>query len=274
MIRVEWPTALVTGASRGIGRGIVLKLAECGVRRIAVNYLENAAAAGDTARELRARGAEAVLLQGDVGDPGQLARLFAEVERLWGELGIFVHNARPAASVFYQPPQEVTAAALRAAFDTQALAMTLGCQASAKLMPKGGRIVGITYAQGGRTGSWQPWIAMGGAKAFLESTVRYFAVALARQGITVNCVSPGPTDDSVLSGLPAPVFQAIKEWSESGWTPMRRMGTPADMGNAVALLCTAEAGWITGQTLHADGGASVMNSELPLPIQGLGPSGG
>ena len=97
--------------------------------------------------------------------------------------------------------------------------------------------------------------------------MRYFAVALAPRGITVNAISPGGTEDSVLSGLPAEVFQAIQAWHESGWTPMRRLGTPADIGNAVMLLCMDEASFITGQTLYVDGGASLMDPVFPLDIQ-------
>jgi NAD(P)-dependent dehydrogenase (short-subunit alcohol dehydrogenase family) len=134
-------------------------------------------------------------------------------------------------------------------------------------MGAGGRIVAATYAPGGQTGTWQPWIAMGAAKAAMESVVRYFAVALAPRGITVNAVSPGLTDDSVLNGLPDAVVQTARQWHGSGWTPMGRMGTPADIGNVVALLCTPEAGWITGQVIHADGGASVVDTHLPLEIQ-------
>lgn len=269
MIRLEASTALVTGASRGIGRGIVLKLAECGVRKIAINYLENEAAARDTARQLEERGAEPLLLPGDIGKSAEIRRLFAEVRKQWGELGIFVHSARPSPALFYQPPGDITEAGLRAAFETQALAMTLSCQECAELMGAGGRILGITYATGARTGSWQPWIAMGGAKAFMESTVRYFAIALAKRGITVNCVSPGVTDDSVFNTLPEPVYRAVKEWSESGWSPAGRMGTPDDAANVVALLCTPEASWVTGQTIYADGGGSLMNADFSLPIQGL-----
>ena len=101
----------------------------------------------------------------------------------------------------------------------------------------------------------------------LESLVRYFAVALGPRGITVNVISPGATDDSVVSRLPTEVFQAIRAWHESGWTPMRRVGTPADIGNGVMLLCMDEAGFITGQTIHVDGGASVMDPVFPLDIQ-------
>jgi NAD(P)-dependent dehydrogenase (short-subunit alcohol dehydrogenase family) len=108
---------------------------------------------------------------------------------------------------------------------------------------------------------------MGAAKAALEVLCRYFAVALAPRQITVNAVSPGWTDDSVLNTLPQPVQDTIKNWQQAGWTPMRRLGLPSDIGNAVMLLCSAEANWITGQVLDVDGGASLMNAHLPLEIQ-------
>ena len=108
---------------------------------------------------------------------------------------------------------------------------------------------------------------MGAAKSALEVLCRYFAVALAPRGITVNAISPGWIDDSVLNTLPAAVQQMIREHQENGWTPMRRLGTPADIGNAVALFCSKEAGWITGQVVAADGGASLMSPALPLAIQ-------
>jgi NAD(P)-dependent dehydrogenase (short-subunit alcohol dehydrogenase family) len=73
----------------------------------------------------------------------------------------------------------------------------------------------------------------------------------------------------VLSGLPPEVFKLIKDWHQSGWTPMRRLGTPADIGNAVVLMCTEQAGFITGQTLHVDGGGSAMLPDFPLGIQGI-----
>lgn len=71
----------------------------------------------------------------------------------------------------------------------------------------------------------------------------------------------------MLSGLPEEVFKSIKDWQESGWTPMGRLGTPADIGNAVMLLCMEEANFITGQMIHVDGGASIMDTVFPLDIQ-------
>src|SRR5207247_2580961 len=92
-------------------------------------------------------------------------------------------------------------------------------------------------------------------------------VALAKRGITVNAISPGWIEDSVLNTLPDAVQDMVRDWHKGGWTPMGRLGTPADIGNAVALLCSEEAGWITGQVIAVDGGSSLMDPGLPLEIQ-------
>jgi NAD(P)-dependent dehydrogenase (short-subunit alcohol dehydrogenase family) len=83
----------------------------------------------------------------------------------------------------------------------------------------------------------------------------------------VNAVSPGWTEDSVLNSLPDPVQTAVRDWHKRGWTPTKRLGTPADIGNVVGLLCREEGGWITGQLIAADGGSSLMNSEVPPELQ-------
>jgi enoyl-[acyl-carrier protein] reductase III len=153
------------------------------------------------------------------------------------------------------------------AMNSQAKAFLVGVREAVPLMKEGGRIIAITYAPGGRTGSWQPWVAMGSAKVAMESLCRYFAVALATRGITVNSISPGWIEDSVLNTLPPQAQQMIHEWHTSGWTPMKHIGRPADIGNAVALLCSEEASWITGQLLTVDGGSSLMDPGLPLALQ-------
>lgn len=271
MIQLKWKTALVTGSSRGIGRGIAHKLVDAGIGRIAVNYVGNDSAANETARKLQEKGAEVLLAKADCTDLDQVRSMFDKVRSDFGSLDVLVHNARPNPGVepWFTSALEMSPAGLDAAYRSQIHAMVVGCQACVPLMPQGGRIIGITHAPGGKTGSWQPWAAMGPAKAALEATIRYFAVSLATRGITVNAVSPGVIDDSVINGLPPEAYHAIKDWSESGWSPMKRMGTPADIGNAVALLCAQEASFITGQTLYVDGGASVMFPEMPLPVQGL-----
>ena len=267
MITVKGETALVTGSSRGIGRGIALKLAESGIKRIGVHYLKNKAAAEETVGKLRERGAEALLLQADVSKVDDIVTMFAQVQASFGTLDIFVNNARPDIEHFYQPVLDIPLENWQIAFDSQARALLVGGREAVKLMPDGGRIIAITYAPGGRTGSWQPWVAMGSAKAAMESLCRYFAYTLGRRGITVNAVSPGATDDSVFNTLPPEVLRMIKTWAESGWVPMRRLTTPADVGNVVVLLCSEEAGFVTGQIIHADGGASVALSDFPLELQ-------
>lgn len=193
--------------------------------------------------------------------------MFSRVRETLGTLDIFVANARPELARFYQKPMEITLEAWDHALDSQAKAFLVGAREAVALMGEGGRIIAITYAPGAQKGTWQPWIAMGSAKAALESLVRYFAVTLAPRGITVNSVSPGLTDDSVLNGLPQEVIDTARSWHAQGWTPMGRLGTPADIGNVVALLCSPDAGWITGQLVFADGGASLVDTLMPLEIQ-------
>jgi NAD(P)-dependent dehydrogenase (short-subunit alcohol dehydrogenase family) len=258
--------ALVTGASRGIGRGIALKLAENGVN-VAVHYYRNEAAAKDTLEEVRRRGSNGFLVQADICHPEQITRMFQAVKTQFGKLDIFVSNARPEASEFFYPPMDITLQQWDAAFDSQAKAFLIASREASALMAAGGRIVAITYAQGSRTGSLQPWVGMGSAKAAMESLVRYLAVALAKRGITVNAISPGWTEDSVLNSLPEQVQDLIRNWHKRGWTPMGRLGTPEDIGNVVALFCSEQAGWITGQIIYADGGASLMSPEVPPEIQ-------
>jgi enoyl-[acyl-carrier protein] reductase III len=258
--------ALVTGGSRGIGRGIALKLAECGAQ-VAVHYYVNEAAAKETLERVRKHGADGFLVQADVSRPDDVRRMFAEVRQRFGTLDAFVANARPELAKFYQTPMEISLEAWDHALDSQAKAFLVGAREAAGFMGAGGRIVALTYAPGAQKGTWQPWVAMGSAKAALESLVRYLAVTLAPRGITVNSVSPGLTDDSVLNGLPQPVVDTARAWHASGWTPMGRMGTSADIGNVVALLCSPDAGWITGQVIYADGGASLVDTLMPLEIQ-------
>src|SRR6266568_1685512 len=258
--------ALVTGGSRGIGRGIALTLADHGVH-VAINYLRDETSAKATLEQVRSRGADGFIVQADISRPAQIESLFRRVRDEFGGLDVLVASARPDLGAFYEPPLSIALDKWDTAMDSQAKAFLLAVREASAFMPDGGRVIALTYAPGGRYGSWQSWVGMGAAKSALEALCRYFAVALAPRGITVNALSPGFIEDSVLNALPPPVQQMIREHHQSGWTPMRRLGTPADVGNAVALLCSKEAGFITGQVIAVDGGASLMDSSLPLPIQ-------
>ena len=263
---LEGKHALITGSSRGIGRGIALALAESGVA-IAVHYFQNERAAKETLDQVREHGSDGFPVQADVTRPEQITEMFRRVKTEFGKVDIFVSNARPEASTFFQPPLDITLEQWDTAFDSQATAFLVGVREALPLMSDGGRIFAITYAQGSRTGGPQPWVGMGSAKAALESLVRYFAVTVAKRGITVNAISPGWTEDRVLNTLPEQVQQLIRNWHTRGWTPMLRLGTPADVGDVVALFCSEKARWITGQVIYADGGASLMNPEVPPEIQ-------
>ena len=263
----EWKNALVTGSSRGIGRGIALELARRGAR-VGVHYFQNRAAAEGTLAEIKKLGSDGFLVQADICRLDQVKSMFEQVKKEFGTLDIFVANARTEAPTFYQPPMEIQPEAWQTAMDSQAKAFLVSAREASAMMSEGGRIVAISFAPGGRFGSWQPWVAMGAAKAAMEVLVRYFAVALAPRGITVNTISPGWVQDSVLNSLPQVFQDKLREWQEQGWTPMGRLGTPQDIGNAVALICSPEASWITGQLIDVDGGASLMDAHLPLEFQG------
>jgi len=174
--------ALVTGSSRGIGRGIALKLAKEGAH-VAVHYYRNRASAQATLEKIQEFGSKGFVVQADVCRPAEIRRIFEQVRSEFGSLDIFVSNARTEAATFYQAPMEITLGKWDTALDSQAKAFLVAVREAEPLMTKGARIVAITFAPGGRFGSWQPWVAMGAAKAAMEVLVRYFAVALASRGI-------------------------------------------------------------------------------------------
>ena len=263
---LEGKHALITGSSRGIGRGIALKLAKLGAK-VAVHYYQNEAAAQETLAQVRANGSDGFIVQADVTQPDAIQHMFNAVRAEFGKLDILVNNARPELSAFFYPTMEITLDQWDAAVDSQAKAFLLAGRAAAAMMPDGGRILAITYGTGSRTGGLQPWVAMGAGKAAMESLVRYLAVALAKRAITVNAISPSWIDDSVFKTLPEAAQDLLQSWHRAGWTPMGRIGTPADIGNVAGLLCSDDAGWITGQVIYADGGASLTNSEVATEIQ-------
>src|SRR2546426_7826297 len=159
--------ALVTGGSRGIGRGIVLKLAQSGAK-VAVHYYQKEDQAKATLEKLRAAGTDGFLVQADVCKPEEIRRMFAHVKSEFGALDIFVNNARPEVPTFYDGPMTISLDMFDFAMDSQAKAFLVAVREALPMMRDGGRIIAMTYAPGGRFGSWQPWVAMGAAKAALE----------------------------------------------------------------------------------------------------------
>src|SRR6266550_321632 len=269
-MHIPFNTALITGSSRGIGRGIAVKLAKEGVKKIAVHYRTRKAEGETTVAQVRSAGAVGVLVQGDVSDAAGAEKVVKEAAEKLGGCDIFIHSVIPPMEEIYEHAlsTEVPLAKWQLAFDSQARAFFVCARTAATYMSGGGRILALTYTPGGRTGGWQPWVGMGSAKAAVDSMSRYFAVALGRHGITVNTISPGFSDETtVLGQTPQAVQDAVKDWAESGWTPMRRRCTPADVADVCALLCSDEARFVTGQAVSVDGGSSLMNPDLPLSLQ-------
>jgi enoyl-[acyl-carrier protein] reductase III len=258
--------ALVTGGSRGIGRGIALRLAERGAT-VAVNYQKDEAAARDTVARICACGGDGFVVQADVSQPSELASMATLVRERFGALDIFVNNALGDLLGFMSPPLSVSLEQWDAAYHSQSRAFLVGMREVAPLLRERGRVIAVSYWPGSHLGGFLPYFAMGTNKAALEAMCRYYAVALAPRGITVNALCAGITDDSIVNRLPPAACEAMLTRLREGWNPMGRPGTPADIGGAVAALCAPDAGWITGQTIVADGGAMLMNPEVPLDFQ-------
>ena len=258
--------ALVTGSSRGIGRGVALKLAERGAN-VAVNYINNEDAAKQTLAEIRKRGADGFIIKADVSKPEDVSELFKATHKNFGGLDILVSNAIGKFVEKLIPPLQTTLDQFTEAFREHSGAYLNCIQQAAGIMNDGGRVIAISYWPGSHGGGFLPYFSTGSNKASMEAMTRYFAVALAPRNITVNTLCPGITEDSVFNALPAGAQDAIRDWAKQGWNPRKRMGTTEEVGGAVAMLCSDDAGWITGQTIAADGGVSLMCTEVPVFFQ-------
>lgn len=234
--------AVVTGGSRGIGRAVVERLAGDGAT-VVFSYVADEGAARQVER---ACGGRAVAVRADAADPAQVERLFEEAGKVFGgPLTALVSNAgvmdhTPVDAVTPEAFERVMAVNVRGAF--------LAVRAAAARMADGGRIVTISS-----TGT--AWPSPGeslyaASKAAVEQLTRVASRELGRRGITVNAVSPGPTDTDLLRADVPPEGMA----GVAHMTALGRIGTPADIASVVALLLSPDAAWLTGQNLRADGG--------------------
>jgi enoyl-[acyl-carrier protein] reductase III len=241
--------ALITGASRGIGRAMALKFASWGAH-VVINYQQDEAAAREVAEQILAMGRKAVLAKASVREVKAIERLFEEVKAQFGVLDIFVSNAATGA---LQPAVELSKEAWKLTLETNARAFFLGAKLAQPLMTRGGTVIALSSLGSHR---YIPgYTVVGASKAALESLVRSFAVEFAPFGIRVNCVSGGLVDTDALRHFPA-FEQMVKTVEER--TPLGRIGHPEDLADVAALLCTDEARWITGQIVIADGGYSLI----------------
>jgi enoyl-[acyl-carrier protein] reductase III len=245
----ENKVALVTGGSRGIGRAISLKLASWGADLI-INYQQSDADAKGVAEAALAMGRKAIAVKASVREVKALERLFEEVRSQFGVIDIYVSNAATGA---LQPAVELSKEAWKLTLETNARAFFLGSKLALPLMTRGGSIVSISSLGSHR---YIPgYAAVGASKAALESLTRTFAVEYASHGIRVNCVSGGLVDTDAIRHFPQ--YEEMMNVTKAR-TPLGRIGHPEDIADVVALLCTEEARWITGQVVVADGGFSLL----------------
>jgi enoyl-[acyl-carrier protein] reductase III len=238
----------VSGGSRGIGRAIALRLARHGAAlgepvRVGIGYFRSDSAAEQTAKDLRALGAEPTLVRGNIGSD----RVLEEVAAL-GPLDVLVHNAASGVSV---PALEATEKHWDWTMNTNARALLQLAQVAAPQMPDGSSIVAISSLGAQRV--LDNYTLVGTSKAALEALVRYLAVELAPR-IRVNAVSGGVVDTDALEHFP----NREEMLAAGAANPVGRMVTPEDIAAAVAFLCSREADMVRGQTLVVDGGFSLL----------------
>jgi len=244
-LSLESKTALVTGASKGVGKGIALELARCGCH-IAVNYNSDATGAEATASEVRALGRQAILVQADAGRADHVDRMFTEVLHHFPRLDILVNNA---GTQTWKPLLDLEEAEWDAVIRTNLKGCFLCTQRAGRHMREkgGGSIVNI--GSGCNKVPFPNLSNYTASKGGIEMFTKSAAIELARYGIRVNCVAPGAIE----------IERTLQEASDYGktWagvTPLGRVGQPLDVARAVAFLVSESAEFITGQTLFVDGG--------------------
>ena len=237
-------TAIVTGASRGIGRSIAKRLGADGFA-VVVNYAGSSDQAQEVVNEIRSADGEASAIKADVSKPEEVRQLFEETIQKFGRVDVVVNNAgimplSPIAKGDVEAFDKVIAINLRGTFLVFAQA--------AQKVAEGGRIIAFSSSVLAKSfPTYGPYIA---SKAGVEGLVPVLANELRGRNITVNAVAPGPTGtDLFLNGkTPEQIAQLSK------LAPLERLGQPEDIANVVSFLAGPDGGWVNAQILRANGG--------------------
>lgn len=237
-------TALVTGASRGIGAAVARRLANDGFC-VVVNFAGSREAAAAVVADIEAAGGRAVAAQADVSKPGDVARLFDRAEEAFGVPAVLVNSAgvmqlAPLAQSSDDLFDRTVAINFKGTFNT--------LREAARRMPDGGRIINLsTSVVGLKLPTYAVYTA---TKAAVEAMTAILANEMRGRSITVNAVAPGPTATALF--LEGKTEEQVAQLSKLN--PLERLATPEDIANAVSFLAGPDGGWINGQTIRANGG--------------------
>jgi 3-oxoacyl-[acyl-carrier protein] reductase len=240
--------ALVTGASRGIGRGIALSLAKQGAD-VAVNYRSKKEEAEKVVTEIKKMGRDAFAIQADVSQASSVAKMFADIKVKWSKLDILVNNA---GILQFADFEKITEEQWDQVLDVNLKGQFLCAKEAIKLMSKGAKIVNIASIASGGAGIGFSKIAhytasKGGVVALTEN----MALDLGAKGINVNAIAPGVIESDMTKGMLADEKAKVGLLAR---IPKGRVGQPKDIGAAAAFLVSDEADYITGIVLYVDGG--------------------
>jgi 3-oxoacyl-[acyl-carrier protein] reductase len=238
---LEGKTALITGGSRGIGRAIAVALAAKGAKT-AIGYIENEARAREVVDTIANNGGTAVAIRADLSDRQKVVSLFDEAQRSLGKLDIVVANA---ASIVVKPLLECTEADYDRIFDTNTKSVFFTLQEAARRLNDGGRI--IVSSTGGTRMFFPGQSLYLGSKGAVEQFVRALSWELGPRRITVNALSPGPTETDMM--------QERYRDRAAAMSPFNRIADPGDIADVAAFLASDDARWVTGQNIGAGGGA-------------------
>jgi NAD(P)-dependent dehydrogenase (short-subunit alcohol dehydrogenase family) len=243
--------ALISGASRGIGRATALLLAQEGYT-VAVNYHHNVNAATEVVNEIIARGGKAIALRADISDEAQVMAMFAGLDRLGEPLSALVNNA---GILFTQSAiEDLNAERINRVLSTNVTGYFLCCREAVKRMShkhggKGGAIVNVSSAAS-RLGAPFEYVDYAASKGAVDTLTTGLALEVAAQGIRVNCVRPGLiyTEMHASGGEPGRVDRV------KSMLPMQRGGQPEEVAQAIAWLLSDKASYVTGSFLELAGG--------------------
>lgn len=237
-------TAIVTGASRGIGAAIAIRLSQNGYN-VVVNYARSAKEAEQVVAQIRSQGGQAQAIQADVSTPDDVQRLFDETEQHFGAIDVLVNNA---GVLGLSSIAEVSEDTIHQHVDINLKGVMFCSQQAVNRLRDGGHIVNLSTSVVGL--KLENYAIYAATKAGVETFSAIMAKELRGRDITVNAVAPGPTEtDLFMQGKSEELVEKLRKMP-----PLERLGQPDEIAAVVSFLCSPDGSWVNGQVIRANGG--------------------